>query len=48
MRAVVVISPAITAMPVVTSVSQATRAFGSWVRMASRIASETWSAILSG
>src|SRR5690242_11212442 len=45
---VVVISPATTAMPVVTSVSQATRAAASLVRMASRIASEIWSAILSG
>src|SRR5262249_47696030 len=34
--------------PVVTSVSQATRAWRSWVRMAARIASEVWSAHLSG
>ncbi len=47
-QAVVVISPAITAMPVVTSVSQATRAWVSWVRMASSTASEIWSATLSG
>src|SRR5450756_2096882 len=36
------------ARPVVTSVSQATRPTGSCVRMASSIASEIWSAILSG
>jgi len=36
----VVISPAITAMPVVTSVSQATRAAGSLATIASRTASE--------
>src|SRR5208337_3598398 len=48
MRAVVVISPAIMAKPVVTRVSQATRAYLSWARMASRIASEIWSATLSG
>ncbi len=41
MRAVVVISPAMTTKPVLTIVSQATRAFGSSARMASRIASET-------
>src|ERR1700728_629397 len=35
-------------MPVVTSVSHATRPFGSSVSTASRTASETWSAILSG
>src|SRR5690349_10517955 len=35
-------------MPVVTSVSQATRASGSGPRIASRTASEIWSAILSG
>src|SRR5687767_7047056 len=45
---VVVISPATQASPVVTSVSHATRAAGSSVRMASRTASEIWSAILSG
>src|SRR6266699_402590 len=44
----VVISPATTAIPVFTSVSHATRAVGSLARMASRIASEIWSAILSG
>src|SRR5204863_580795 len=48
MTARVVISPAMKAMPVVTSVSHATRHIGSWVRMASRIESEIWSAILSG
>src|SRR2546428_168878 len=36
------------AIPVVTSVSHATRALGSLARIASRIASEIWSAILSG
>jgi len=41
-------SPDIMAMPVVTSVSQATRPSGSSARTASRIASEIWSAILSG
>jgi hypothetical protein len=46
--AVVVISPEIIASPVVTSVSQATRPVGSSARTASRIASEIWSAILSG
>ena len=46
--ALVVISPAMTTIPVVTMVSQATRDFGSWVRMASRMASEIWSATLSG
>src|SRR5215831_9805102 len=46
--AVVVISPATIAKPVLTRVSQATRAFLSWVRMASRMESEIWSAILSG
>src|SRR4051812_34898364 len=34
--------------PVVTSVSHATRLLGSCVRIASRIASEIWSATLSG
>src|SRR4051795_2050357 len=34
--------------PVVTSVSQATRLAGSCLRIASRIASEIWSATLSG
>src|SRR5678815_3958729 len=36
------------AMPVVTSVSQATRLVGSCARRASRMESEIWSAILSG
>src|SRR5256885_17069172 len=36
------------ASPVVTAVSQATRPSGSFAMMASRIASEIWSAILSG
>ena len=44
----VVISPATTTRPVVISVSQATRPVGSSLRTASRTASETWSAILSG
>ncbi len=44
----VVISPATIAMPVVTSVSHATRAAGSLAMIASRTASEIWSAILSG
>src|SRR6185503_16114700 len=44
----VVISPATTTRPVVISVSQATRAFGSSARIASRSESEIWSAILSG
>ncbi len=44
----VVISPATTAMPVVTIVSHATRLAGSSRRMASRTASEIWSATLSG
>ncbi len=43
-----VISPDTMAMPVVTIVSQATRAIGSSARMASRMESEIWSAILSG
>ncbi|KYC58939.1 hypothetical protein B4099_2555 [Heyndrickxia coagulans] len=34
--------------PVVTEVSQATRAFGSFSKMASKMASEIWSQILSG
>jgi hypothetical protein len=46
--AVVVISPATMASPVVTMVSHATLAIGSCSRMASRIESEIWSAILSG
>jgi hypothetical protein len=36
------------AQPVVTSVSQATRLVGSCARIASRMASEIWSATLSG
>src|SRR5205807_1460063 len=44
----VVISPATHARPVVTSVSQATRAVGSSTRIASRTASEMASATLSG
>ena len=43
-----VISPATTTRPVVSSVSHATRLVGSPSRMASRTASEIWSAILSG
>src|SRR5258708_16884046 len=46
--ALVVISPATTATPVVTSVSQATRPLGSCFITSSRTASEIWSAILSG
>src|SRR6186713_855210 len=44
----VVISPATTTRPVVMSVSQATRPSGSSRSTASRTASETWSATLSG
>src|SRR3954447_833036 len=44
----VVISPRTRTRPVVVAVSQATRAFGSSRMMASRIASEIWSHILSG
>jgi hypothetical protein len=44
----VVISPATTTRPVVTSVSHATRPCGSSVRTASRTESEIWSATLSG
>ena len=47
-QAEVVISPATMATPVLTSVSQATRAFLSRAMMASSTASEIWSAILSG
>src|SRR5690554_1454875 len=47
-QALVVISPATIATPVFTMVSHATRAPLSWARMASRTASEIWSAILSG
>ena len=42
------ISPTTWTKPVVTSVSQATRAFGSFSIIASKTASEIWSAILSG
>ncbi|CAG9205949.1 hypothetical protein BGLA2_1730002 [Burkholderia gladioli] len=48
MFAVVVISPASTTSPVLHSVSAATREYLSCARMASRIASEIWSATLSG
>src|SRR5262249_5925828 len=44
----VVISPATTTSPVVSSVSHATRDIGSCVMSASRTESEIWSAILSG
>ena len=47
-QAEVVISPATIATPVLTMVSQATRARLSWVRIASSTASEIWSATLSG
>src|SRR5690606_23495324 len=43
-----VISPASSTRPVVQRVSAATRDFGSCARRASRTASETWSATLSG
>ena len=46
--ALVVISPAMTTRPVAVRVSQATRLVVSSARQASRIASEIWSAILSG
>src|SRR4029077_9323394 len=42
------ISPETTAMPVLTSVSQATRPSGSSAMIASRTASEIWSLTLSG
>src|SRR5262249_53630005 len=42
------ISPETTAIPVLTSVSQATRPPGSSVMIASRTASEIWSETLSG
>src|SRR6185312_11591823 len=45
---VVVISPETTTRPVLTSVSQATRALGSSLMTASKTPSEIWSAILSG
>jgi hypothetical protein len=44
----VVISPASTTSPVLVSVSAATRLRGSCLKIASRIASEIWSATLSG
>ena len=44
----VVISPNTKTNPVVTDVSQATRAIGSFAKIASKIESEIWSAILSG
>src|ERR1700722_2806402 len=47
-QALVVISPAMTTRPVAVRVSHATRLLGSSVRQASRMASEIWSAILSG
>ena len=46
--ALVVISPASTTRPVVSRVSTATRDSGSVVSAASTIASEIWSATLSG
>src|SRR5258708_36181622 len=46
--ALVVISPAMTTRPVAVRVSQATRLEESSARQASRMASEIWSAILSG
>ena len=46
--ALVVISPARQTSPVVSKLSQATRAYGSCCKMASRMPSEIWSAILSG
>src|SRR5579863_4501221 len=46
--ALVVISPAITTRPVAVRVSQATRLVASSARQASRMATEIWSAILSG
>src|SRR3982751_557563 len=45
---VVEISPETTTRPVFTSVSHATRPYGSSLRTASRTASEIWSATLSG
>src|SRR3984957_3051595 len=47
-QALVVTSPATITTPVLPSVSQATRPFGSAARMASSTASEIWSATLSG
>src|SRR3546814_12035439 len=48
LQALAVISPATIAKPVLTIVSQATRARLPWARLASRTASEIWSALLSG
>src|SRR5581483_4850383 len=45
---VVVISPAMWICPVIANVSHATRPCGSSLRIASRTASEIWSATLSG
>jgi len=47
-QALVVTSPATIATPVLTRVSQATRAPGSRANRASSTASEIWSATLSG
>ncbi len=47
-QVVVVISPAMMAMPVLTRVSHATRQPGSSAMQASRMASEIWSQTLSG
>src|SRR3546814_11089878 len=47
-QALVVISPATIATPVLTMVSQATRARLSWARIASSTAAEIWPAILYG
>src|SRR3954452_22768367 len=44
----VVISPETTTRPVLTSVSHATRAYGSSAKIASSTPSEIWSATLSG
>src|SRR3954463_10250203 len=46
--ALVLISPATNTRPVVSNVSHATRDAGSCSSRASRMASDTWSAILSG
>lgn len=48
MFADVVSSPPMTSRPWAPKVSMATRDWGSWVRQASRMASEIWSQILSG
>src|SRR3984957_12421191 len=47
-HALVVTSPATITTPVLTSVSQATRPFGSAATIGTRTASEIWSATLSG